>query len=186
MEQTVKTLSMLVGGVVGWFVGEFSPTFPLMLVAIAFIVYDSWSAFELDKRVKKTYPDKHKRPARFVSYKFWNTVPTITESLIVILLAYSVQKWVFVDFYVPLSYVAAGVIAAAQFVSIAENKCSCRGPEDRNYKLWRVLSKYFISKTERHFDIDLSELKDKENGEGKDRDNTGDSSLEHDSREEIS
>ena len=183
MEHTVKTLSMLVGGAVGWFVGEFSPAFPLMLIAIAFILYDSWSAFELDKRVKKTYPDKHKRPARFVSYKFWNTIPTIIESLVVILLAYSVQKWVFVDIYIPLSYVAAGVIAAGQFVSIAENKCSCRGIHDKNYRLWKVLSKIFIDKTERHFDVDLSDLKD---GEGKDTDCAGNCTSKDNAREEIS
>lgn len=174
---------MALGGVIGWFVGEFSPAFPLVIVAIAFILYDSWTAFELDRRVKKKYPDKHKRPAKFVSYKFLQVVPTILECFIVIILAYSVQKWIFVDIYVPLSYVAAGVIAAGQFVSIAENKCSCRSKKDKHYLLWKTLQKYFIEKTERHFDVDLSEYKD---GEGKDRDNTGDSASEDNPGEEVS
>lgn len=159
MEEIVKWVSMIIGGLAGWFVGTFEPTFPLAFVAIAFILYDSWTAYELDKRVKKAYPIKHRRPAKFVSYKFWNVVPTITESLIIIILAYSVQRWIFVDMYVPMSYIATGVIAAGQLLSIAENKCSCRMPGDKNYKIWKALAHVFIDKTERHFDADLSELK---------------------------
>ena len=159
MEQMAKSFCMVCGGLIGWFVGKFSPTFPLMFAAIAFIIYDSWTAFELDRRVKKVYPDKHLRPAKFASYKFWNVIPTMIESLVVIILAYIAQRWIFVDVYVPASYIATGVIAAGQVVSICENKCSCRLPNDRHYRIWKALAKVFIDKTERHFDTDLSDLK---------------------------
>ena len=111
------------------------------------------------ERVKKVYPDKHLRPAKFASYKFWNVIPTMIESLVVIILAYIAQRWIFVDVYVPASYIATGVIAAGQVVSICENKCSCRLPNDRHYRIWKALAKVFIDKTERHFDTDLSDLK---------------------------
>lgn len=160
MVRAMEWIAGIAGGILGWFVGEFRPTFPLILVAIAFIMYDSWTAYELDKRVKKRYPKKKKRPAKYVSYKAWDMIPTMIESFVIILLMYIVQKYVFVDLYIPLSYIATGVICGVQFLSVAENKASCRRPGDRGYKLWKVLAKVLVDKTERHFDTDLSELKE--------------------------
>lgn len=160
MEKASEFIIGFIGGVVGWFVGTFHPTFPLILVAIAFILYDSWTAYELDKRVKLRYPDKKQRPAKYNSYKAWGMIPTMIESFAIILLMYAAQRWVFVDMYVPLSYIATGAICGVQLLSIAENKSSCRQPEDKNYWIWKVLAKVLIDKTERHFDTDLSELKE--------------------------
>ena len=160
MEKYFEYIVAIVGGLVGWFVGTFEPTFPLIYVAIAFIVYDSWTAYELEKRVKKRYPDKKKRPAHYVSYKAWGMVPTMIESFAIILLMYAAQRWIFVDFYVPLSYIATGVICAVQFLSIAENKSSCRTPQDRGWNVWKITAKVLVDKTERHFDVDLSDLKE--------------------------
>ena len=160
MDKTVEYVLSILGGLVGWFIGIFDPTFPLILVAIAFILYDSWTAYELDRRVKKKYPDKKQRPAKYVSYKAWGMIPTMIESFVIILLMFAAQKWVFVDLYVPLSYIATGAICGVQLLSIAENKASCRFPGDRGYKIWKVMAKVLIDKTERHFDTDLSELKE--------------------------
>lgn len=168
MDRILEYALSILGGLVGWFIGVFNPTFPLILVAIAFIVYDSWTAYELDRRVKKKYPDKKKRPVRYVSYKAWGMIPTMTESFIIVLLMYAVQKWVFVDLYIPLSYIATGIICGVQLLSIAENKASCRFPGDKGYKYWKVLAKVLIDKTERHFDADFSELKEELNNIEKD------------------
>ena len=148
----------------GGIVGNFQPVVPPILVAMAFIIYDSWTAYELDKRVKKYYPEKKKKPAKYVSFKAWSMIPTMSESCVLILLMYALQKWVFVDFYVPLSFIAAGVVCGIQLLSIAENKCSCRFSDDPNYKMWKILAKVLIDKTERHFDTDLSELKEELEG----------------------
>ena len=163
----MEWLMGIAGGFVGWFVGIFKPTFPLILVAIAFILYDSWSAYELDRRVKKRYPNKKKRPARYASYKAWGMIPTMIESFIVIVLMFAAQKYIFIDLYVPLSYIATGVICGVQLLSIAENKASCRFPDDSGYKYWKVLAKVLIDKTERHFDVELDELKEELNKEEK-------------------
>lgn len=160
MEKYLEYVVAFLGGIFGWFVGKFEPTFPLIFVALAFIVYDSWTAFELDKRVKKRFPDKKKRPAKYVSYKAWDMIPTMIESFVLIILMYAAQRWIFVDFYVPLPYVATGAICGVQLLSVAENKCSCRQPGDKGYKVWKVLAKYLIDKTERHFDADLTDLKE--------------------------
>lgn len=165
MDRALEWIMGVLGGIIGWCVGVFEPTFPLILVAIGFIVYDSWTAFELGRRVKKRYPDKKKRPVYYESYKAWKMVPTMIESFVIILLMFAVQKWVFVDVYVPLSYVATGVICGVQLLSIAENKASCRRPGDKGYRVWKVLAKVLIDKTERHFDINLEDLKEEEKNE---------------------
>lgn len=159
MEKYSELVISVLGGIFGWFIGTFEPAFPLIYVAIAFIIYDSWTAYELDKRVKKKYANKKKRPAKYVSFKAWKMIPTMIESFAIILLMYAAQKYIFVDLYVPLSYVATGAICGVQLLSIAENKSSCRFPGDKGYKIWKVLAKVLIDKTERHFDADLSDLK---------------------------
>jgi len=160
MEKVFEYGFMAFGGVIGWVVGEFTPAFPLIIIATLFVLYDSWSAFELDKRVHKKYPDKTLRhEAKFVSYKFRQVIPTLIERFVIIILAYCVQRWVFVDIYVPLSYIAAGVVCAEQALSIAENKASCREVGDKHYRVWKWLAKILIDKTERHFDINLDEAK---------------------------
>ena len=52
-----KSLVLCLGGFVGWLVAEFSPTFPLITVAVIFIVYDAWTAYQLDRRVHRRHPD---------------------------------------------------------------------------------------------------------------------------------
>ena len=152
----VDWLVMTIGGLIGWVVGTFHQTVPLLTIATAFVLYDAWSAYELDKRVHKRYPEKTKRKeAKFVSYKFRTVIPTLIERYVIILLAYSCQRWVFVDIYVPLSFIAAGVVCAEQALSIAENKSSCRLPGDKHARVWKMLAKVLIDKTERHFDVDL-------------------------------
>ena len=160
MGKFLEWIMSFFGGLIGWFVGVFDPAFPLILIAITFILYDSWTAYELSTRVKKRYPDKKQRPAAYVSYKAWGMVPTMIESFSIILLMYGAQKWVFVDVYVPLSYIATGVICGVQLLSIAENKSSCRTPQDKGWVIWKTLATVLIDKTERHFDVNLSDLKE--------------------------
>lgn len=154
----VEWICLTLGGILGWFVGEFAPAFPLLAVAFLFVLYDAWSAYELDKRVHKVYPDRVKREqAKFVSYKFRSVIPTLIERMVIIILAYCCERWVFVHVSIPVSYIAAAVVCVEQALSIAENKASCRLPGDRHACVWKMLAKVLIDKTERHFDIDLGE-----------------------------
>jgi hypothetical protein len=98
-------------------------------------------------------------------------VPTMIESFSIILLMYAAQKWVFVDVYVPLSYIATGVICGVQLLSIAENKSSCRTPRDKGWIIWKTLAKVLIDKTERHFDVHLDDLKKDLENKGFDTEN---------------
>ena len=154
MEKIFEWFSLIFGGAIGWFVGKFEPAFPLIVIATLFVLYDAWSAYELDKRVHIMYPRKKREKAKFMSYKFRNVIPTLIERFIIIILAYCVERWVFVHINVPISYIAAGVVCAEQMLSIAENKASCRLPGDKHARVWKLLAKVLIDKTARHFDID--------------------------------
>lgn len=160
MEKIFEWLSLAIGGIVGWFVGKFEPAFPLIIIATLFVLYDAWSAYELDKRVHIMYPKRKRVKAKFVSYKFRQVIPTLIERFVIILLAYCVERWVFVHIDVPISYMAAGVVCAEQLLSIAENKASCRLPGDKHARVWKLLAKVLIDKTARHFDVDNSILED--------------------------
>lgn len=155
-----KAAFVAIGGWLGWLIGEFEPTFPLIIVAIIFIVYDAWTAFQLDKRVKVKYPDKtQRREAKFTSFAFGKVITqTIPKRLILILLAYLVEHWVFLHVEIPLSYIVTGVICFEQAWSIMENESSCR--EEADSRFWRWLQKIMVDKTARHFDIDLNDLKE--------------------------
>ena len=154
-----KAIFVAIGGWIGWLIGEFRPTFPLIIVAIIFIVCDAWTAYQLDKRVKKKYPDKATRPAKFTSFAFGKVVTsTIPKRLMLIFLAFLCEHWVFIHVNIPLSYIVTGVICFEQFWSILENEASCRDAADSRF--WKLLQKITIDKTERHFDVDLKELND--------------------------
>ena len=160
MERIFEWLSLAIGGIVGWVVGKFSPAFPLIIIATLFVLYDAWSAYELDKRVHTMYPKKKRDEAKFMSYKFRQVIPTLTERFVIIILAYCVERWVFVHIDVPVSYITAGVVCAEQLLSIAENKASCRLPGDKHARVWKLLAKVLIDKTARHFDTDVSILEE--------------------------
>jgi len=161
MEKVFEWLSLTFGGLIGWVVGRFEPAFPLMIIATMFVLYDAWSAYELDKRVHIMYPKRKRDKAKFMSYKFRQVIPTLSERFVIILLAYCVERWVFVHINVPISYIVAGIVCAEQMLSIAENKASCRLPGDKHARVWKLLAKVLIDKTARHFDID-AEILDKD------------------------
>ena len=160
MDRIIEWMFLTFGGILGWIVGKFSPAFPLIIIATLFVLYDAWSAYELDKRVHIMYPKQKREQAKFMSYKFRQVIPTLIERFVIILLAYCVERWVFVHIDVPVSYIAAGVVCAEQLLSIAENKASCRLPGDKHARVWKLLAKVLIDKTARHFDVDNSILED--------------------------
>ena len=137
--RTFEWLSLTFGGVIGWVVGKFEPAFPLIIIATLFVLYDAWSAYELDKRVHIMYPKQKREKAKFMSYKFRNVIPTLTERFVIIILAYCVERWVFVHIDVPVSYIAAGVVCAEQMLYYAALNCMYNlslivKEENENYK----------------------------------------------------
>ena len=154
-----KITAMVCGGLVGWMIGEFKPAFLLTVVVVVFILYVAWTAFKLDKRVRTAYPDKTQRKqAKFTSFAFGKVVKqTIPKRLMLIILAFLEEHWVFIHVTIPLSYVVTGAICFEQFWSILENESSCR-PESES-RFWKLMQQIMVDKTERHLDVSLDELK---------------------------
>lgn len=153
-----KFVSIIFGGLFGWFVAEFKPAFPLAVVAIVFILYDAWTAYKLDKRAHIRFPDRTKRhEAKFSSFAFGKVIKkTIPNRLWLIILAYIAEHWVFIHVKIPLSYVVTGAICFEQAWSILENESSCRNDEDG--KFFKLLQRIMIDKTARHFDINPHDI----------------------------
>ena len=141
-------------------IGEFKPAFPLAVVVVVFILYVAWTAFKLDKRVRTAYPDKTQRKqAKFTSFAFGKVVKqTIPKHLMLIILAFLEEHWVFIHVTIPLSYVVTGAICFEQFWSILQNESSCR-PESES-RFWKLMQQIMVDKTERHLDVNLDKLKD--------------------------
>nr|DAK42360.1 MAG TPA: holin [Caudoviricetes sp.] len=159
-----KVLCTLFGSVIGYLLAKLEPTFPLASVAVLFILYDSYTAYKLSKRVHKQYPEDSKGDGKFTSFAFGKTVRvTIPTRLALIFLAYLVEHFVFNHSFVPLAMMITGAICFEQFVSILENESSCRAGKDGRF--WKMLRRVLIDKTERHLGITLDELKEKEREE---------------------
>ena len=155
-----KITAMVCGGLVGSMIGEFKPAFLLTVVVVVFILYVAWTAFKLDKRVRTAYPDKTQRKqAKFTSFAFGKVVKqTIPKRLMLIILAFLEEHWVFIHVTIPLSYVVTGAICFEQFWSILENESSCRTESESRF--WKLMQQIMVDKTERHLDVNLDKLKD--------------------------
>lgn len=165
MEHIWKHVFAFFGGAVGWVVAEFDPTFPLIIVATIFIVYDAYTAYRLGKRVHEKYPEKASE-SKFSSFAFGKLVrQTIPSRLVLIILAFLAEKWVFTFVDIPLSYIVTGIICFEQAWSIMENESSCR--DEAESMFWKVLQKIMIDKTSRHFDVDIEEAVESVKKEGK-------------------
>ena len=154
-----KITAMVCGGLVGWMIGEFKPAFLLTVVVVVFILYVAWTAFKLDKRVRTAYPDKTQRKqAKFTSFAFGKVVKqTIPKRLMLIILAFLEEHWVFIHVTIPLSYVVTGAICFEQFWSILENESSCRTESESRF--WKLMQQILVDKTECHLDVNLNKLK---------------------------
>ena len=153
-----KITAMVCGGLVGWMIGEFKPAFLLTVVVVVFILYVAWTAFKLDKRVRTAYPDKTQRKqAKFTSFAFGKVVKqTIQKRLMLIILAFRAEHWVFIHVTIPLSYVVTGAICFEQFGSILQNESSCR-PESES-RFWKLMQQIMVDKTECYLDVNLNKL----------------------------
>lgn len=132
-----------------WLQGVVLPVRDMLLAVTLIVIYDAWTAYELDRRVRKRY---RRRPARFTSWKFARTITKLLERYAIIVLASAAELHIATRIFdVPLAATAALVIFAEQLLSIAENKCSCRTAADAGqWHIWRVVAGYVQDKTWKH------------------------------------
>lgn len=127
------------------------PTFPFAIVVFIAILMDCWSAFDLNRRLKKQYPENvtGKFQSRFALKMF----KTFMQVYSVIILLFLVDTILLRNLpYFNLADIGAAVFCALQLLSILENLSSANGA-----KWAKAAQKILIDKSKRHFNIDLSD-----------------------------
>lgn len=128
------------------------PTVPLIAVCTLAVFADCLTAWSLAKRVKQKYG---KNDGYFKSEHFGRVITTLLKVYALILLAYLIDVYVLDFADMSLANIAAGAVCFWQIWSILENESSCS-----DAKWAKIAQKIMVDKTERHFDVDLSDLKD--------------------------
>jgi chromate transport protein ChrA len=139
-------------GVIGAAVAYLKPTLPIVLICTLAILYDCYTAFKLSKRVSKNYPGAN--DGKFKSDYAKRIFNTMLKIYALIMLTYLIDTVIIPFWDLHLHNIIAGVFCFAQIWSILENESS------ENDSSWaRILQKVMVNKAERHFDIDLNDLK---------------------------
>ena len=119
------------------------------LTAIVFVVtLDCFSAFNLNRRIKKKYPKYS--TGKIESRKAIKMIYTIAKIYGVITLLWFIEIYVLKEPSLEVTKYVTALFCFIQLISILENESSC------NEAWWaRVLQKILSEKTKRHFDIDI-------------------------------
>lgn len=133
-----------------------SPTLPYILLCTAAVLADCWTAWQLDKRVRKAYPEQTSRNSgKFKSSHFGSVLVTLLQVYLLLIFAHFLHVYVTESLQIHALKLAAGLVIGWQLWSCLENMSSCNGA-----KWAMVLQQIMVDKTERHFDIDLSALRE--------------------------
>lgn len=162
MNEAVKMILSQLGKVVtscmGAVLAGLQPTFPFILVCTLAILADCYTAWALSRRVKEKYPNAN--DGKFKSRYAGRVVVTLIKAYVLVILAFLVELHIFEGMPLRLANITAGAICFWQLWSILENESSCS-----DAKWAKIAQRILVDKTERHFDIDLSELKEKKEQE---------------------
>lgn len=143
----VKTVVSAVGSVFA----ILEPTFPFVLICTLAVLADCYTAWALSRRVKKKFPGAN--DGKFKSHYAGRVFITLIKVYSIIILAFLADNYICITpMYLP--NIIAGAIFFWQLWSMLENESSCN-----NARWARILQRIMVDKTERHFDLDLHELK---------------------------
>lgn len=145
MENFLSYLTRLGAVVVGVIWAYIEPTVPFLMLALFAMLLDCYSAFRLNRRIKKMYP-KVSADGKLKSSHLSKLVSDMVIVFAAIIMAHLIEKNCFphlMPIYLP-NYVCA-IFCVVQIVSILENESSCNG------KPWaRLAQKIVANKISRH------------------------------------
>ena len=143
----------------GALVAMLQPTVPFIIICTIAILFDCYTAWSLSRRVKKKYPGAN--DGKFKSRYAGRVFVTLIKVYALTILAYLVQTFILEGLPIKLANIVSAAVCFWQVWSMLENESSCN-----DAKWAKIAQRILVDKTERHFDIDLSELKEnKEDGE---------------------
>jgi len=157
MHEIYGNITRWIGAMIGaLFAALVEPSLPYLIICTVAVFYDMFTAWQLDKRVAKQYPDKvDKETGLFSSKKAGKIVMTLIKVYAFIILAHFIHIHISGDLGIlDVEKLAAGAVTFWQLISCLENESSCN-----DAKWAKVLQNVLIDKTERHFDINLSAMK---------------------------
>lgn len=129
------------------------PTFPFIFVCTLAVLADCYTAWSLSRRVKKRFPGAN--DGKFKSHYAGRVFRTLIKVYALTVLVHLMDVMVFPEVSLHLPQIVAGSVCFWQVWSMLENESSC------NDAKWAIIAqRIMVDKTERHFDIDLHELKE--------------------------
>lgn len=165
MMEFIKNLFSHIGkhfmGLIGAIFAFLEPTGPFILICTLAVLLDCYTAWALSRRVKKKFPGAS--DGKFKSNYAGRVFITLIKIYALTILAFLIETYIFEGLPVKMANIVAGAFCFYQVWSMLENESSCN---DSNWA--RIAQRILVDKTERHFDIDLCELKkgkEKEDGE---------------------
>lgn len=157
ISETLRCLFSAFGAIVA----ILEPTLPYLIICTIMIFADCFTAWQLSRRARKAHPERVSNDGKkFKSHYFGKVIMTVFKAWALICMAFLMQKHITDGLPIDLTKVAAGAICFWQLWSILENESSCN-----NAKWAKILQKIVVDKTERHFDIDLSDLTTKKDND---------------------
>lgn len=155
----IKEIVAIVGkyiiGLIGAVCAFLEPTAPFILICTLAVLCDCYTAWALSRRVKNKYPGAN--DGKFKSNYAGRVFLTLLKVYTLTVLVFLIENFIFEGLPVKLANIVAGAVCFWQIWSMLENESSCN-----NAKWAKIAQRILVDKTERHFDIDLSELKRKE------------------------
>ena len=159
MTSNIHSILSLVGkhimGVMGACVAMIRPPFPFILVCTLAVLADCYTAWSLSRRVKKRFPGAN--DGKFKSNYAGRVFITLIKVYSLTILVHLIDAMVFPEIALHLPQVVAGAVCFWQIWSMLENESSCN-----DAKWAKIAQRIMVDKTERHFDIDLHELKEEQ------------------------
>ena len=168
MYEFIKTTMAICGkyitSIMGAFCALIEPTIPFILVCTITVLCDCYTAWALSRRVKLKYPGAN--DGKFKSNYAGRVFVTLIKVYALTILAFLIERYIFEGLPVKLANIVAGAVCFWQVWSMLENESSCN-----DAKWAKIAQRIMVDKTERHFDIDLHELKHNQEEEKKGGDN---------------
>lgn len=159
IKSTFTVCGKYIATILGAICAFLEPTVPFILICTFAILCDCYTAWSLSRRVKKTYPGAN--DGKFKSNYAGRVFITLLKVYSLIVLAYLIETYIFEGLPVKLTNIVAGAVCFWQVWSMLENESSCN-----NARWAKIAQRILVDKTERHFDIDLHELKEKGGNDG--------------------
>jgi len=158
MYEFIKQIIAIIGKYVVTMIGAvcafLEPTVPFILICTLAVLCDCYTAWALSRRVKNKYPGVN--DGKFKSKYAGRVFMTLLKVYALAILAFLIENFIFEGLPVKLANIVAGAVCFWQVWSMLENESSC------NEAKWaKIAQRILIDKTERHFNINLSELKQK-------------------------